>query len=85
MLADFGDSETDHFLPWFIRLQKLVEDVNHTFEYDNAYHSHDAVRVEIFAKNFQQQLSQLAMAFPAEIWSNRKLLHTPSGNTLTLL
>jgi hypothetical protein len=76
ILGNAGDAEADHLIPYFIRLQRFAEDVNRAFEYDTIFHFHqqlDSVRVEILSKNFQQQLDEMRMAFPPEIWNNGNL------------
>lgn len=75
LLGTAGDAESDHLLPYFIRLQHFAEDVHRAYEYDSIFHFHqklDSLRVDILAKHFQQQLSDMAMTFPPNIWDNGK-------------
>jgi len=71
-LADAQDAESDYLLPYFIKLQRLAEEVNHAFDYDsqNELPLLDAVRIELLAKAFAQQLSHFEASFPAEVWNN---------------
>jgi len=67
--------ESDALIPYFIRLQKLADDINQTFDYDGHQDlaSLDPVRVEMLVKTFRQQLTQIEKTFPAEVWKHGKL------------
>ena len=74
LVAENGEAKTDSLLPYFIRLQRFAEEVNHAFDYDN--HDNlpqlDAMRIELLAKTFGQRLNQLQLEMPPEAWNNGK-------------
>lgn len=72
-LGHAGNAESDHLVPYFIRLQQFSEDVSRAFEYDSIFHYHqqlDSDRVGILSKKFLQQLDEMRLTFPPEIWNN---------------
>jgi hypothetical protein len=74
-LAEGNESPGDRLIPHFIRLQRLKEDVNVTFDYDD--HEDlppmDAPRIEGLVKSFNKQLAQLQETIPPEAWNNTAL------------
>jgi hypothetical protein len=72
VLAHSGDSDNDYLIPYYIRLQRFVEEVSRAFEYDTVLDDSklDVVRVEILSRNFRQQLNEMEMSFSPEIWTN---------------
>jgi hypothetical protein len=75
-LAHSLHAETDYLLPYFIRFQRLAEEVDHAFDYSQNHKlPHlDAMRIEILAKAFEQQLNQFELTFPTHIWNNGKII-----------
>lgn len=62
----------DRLLLYFIRLQRLKEEVNNTFDYDD-YHDlppMDASRIEMLVKTFTKQLAQIRESLPPVAWEN---------------
>jgi hypothetical protein len=59
-------------LPYFIRLQRLAEEINTTFDYDRHQQlpALDALRTEMLIKAFSKQLKQFEEGFPEDILSN---------------
>ncbi|TAQ88277.1 hypothetical protein B7494_g3380 [Chlorociboria aeruginascens] len=74
-LANTREMDSDYFLPYFIRLQRLAEEVNDAFDYDSGNHlpQLDCFRIELLAKNFNQKLNQLETAFPADVWNHTSI------------
>jgi hypothetical protein len=62
----------DLILTYFIRLQRLMEDVDSTFDYDDNQNlpTMDASRIEILVKTFNRQLVQIKESFTPEAWNN---------------
>ena len=74
VLAQNGEVKTDSLLPYFIRLQRISEEINDTFGYDDHHHlpQLDARGIELLVKAFGQQLDQLRLEMPPNVWSNGK-------------
>jgi hypothetical protein len=66
--------DSDHLIPYFVRLQKFAGDVNRAYDYDGESDlpELDTSRIEILAKGFNDQLNRLRQTFPAEVWENSK-------------
>lgn len=71
-LAEASPIESDHLIPYLIRVRQLSEEVNQAFDYDSNLQlpKLDSVRTEILAKAFEQQLDQIQSTIPQEAWSN---------------
>lgn len=56
-----GAAHTDRLLPYFIRIQRLVEEVNAHFDYDGYQKlpQLDATRTDMLLKNFNRQIKQI--------------------------
>ncbi|CAG8948861.1 hypothetical protein HYFRA_00001984 [Hymenoscyphus fraxineus] len=80
ILSQVSATETDYLIPHFIRLQKIADDINKTFDYDNhvSLPELDAPRIEILIKGFEEQFKQIEASFTEEIRRNR------SGNNTNL-
>lgn len=75
-LSDAKEVSSDHLLQYLIRLQRLAEDVNSAFDYDNHQQLPplDAVRIEMLIKTFNKQLRQFEETFPDDILENSKYI-----------
>ncbi|CAG8974655.1 hypothetical protein HYALB_00010751 [Hymenoscyphus albidus] len=75
ILSQVSVTETDYLIPYFIRLQKIADDINRTFDYDNhvSLPELDAPRIEILIKGFEEQFKQIEASFTEEIWRNRSI------------
>jgi hypothetical protein len=73
-LARAAVAETDYLLQYFIRLQRLAEEIDYAFDYSRTFTSPplDTLRIEILLKTFEQQLNQFELTFPQHVWNNRK-------------
>src|ERR1700712_5363587 len=73
-LAQTAVAETDYLLPYYIKFQRLSEEVDHAFDYSQNLKlpQLDTTRIEILLKSFEQQLNQIEMAFPVNVWNNRE-------------
>ena len=73
-LARAEVADTDYLLQYFIRLQRLAEEVDYAFDYSRAFTSPplDTLRIEILLKAFEQKLNQFELTFPQQVWNNRK-------------
>lgn len=62
----------DQLLYYFIRLQRLKEEINDTFDYDDYQDlaPMDTVRIELLLKTFNKQLAQIRESFLPEAWEN---------------
>jgi len=69
-LVEANDAQTDRLLPYFIRVQRLCEEINTTFDYDGHQQlpALDAIRIEMLIKSFSRQLKQFGETFPTEVW-----------------
>jgi hypothetical protein len=80
-LAEAGDVPSDSLLPFFIHLQRLVDDVKSAFDLDN-YHRIpggplDAFsRVGMFLETLKKRLAQFESFIPAYAWNNGTLYPT---------
>jgi hypothetical protein len=74
-VIEANESEADRLLPYFFQLQRLAEEVNLAFDYDDHQQlpQLDALRIEVLVKNFNRQLNQFKEYFPSEVWSNGEL------------
>jgi hypothetical protein len=70
VLAAAQEVESDKLIPYFIRLQKLADDINRTFDYDGYQELAplEPIKAETSVQNFRQKLSQLENSFPPEAW-----------------
>ncbi|KAH8676406.1 hypothetical protein BGZ60DRAFT_371863 [Tricladium varicosporioides] len=75
-LATKCELKSDAFIPYFIQLQKLADDVNQIFNYDGHQEAPplEPGSVELLVKSFRQQLVQLENSFPAEFWKHDMLV-----------
>jgi hypothetical protein len=66
---------TDSLLRYFVRLQRLAEEIDHAFDYSQSLKllPLDTLRIEILLKAFEQQLNQFELTFPQHVWNNRKI------------
>jgi hypothetical protein len=66
--------KTDSLLRYYIRFQRLTEDIDNAFDYSRTVTSPplDTLRIEILLKSFEQQLNQCELTFPQHIWNSRK-------------
>lgn len=73
-LARAAVADTDTLLLYFIRLQRLAEEIDYAFDYSSTLTSPpiDTFRIEILLKTFEQQLSQFELTFPQHVWNMRK-------------
>lgn len=71
-LSDAKEVPSDHLLQYLISLQRLAEDINSTFDYDNHQQLPplDTVRIEMLTKTFNKQLTQFQETFPDDILEN---------------
>lgn len=77
-IADAAVAESDHLIPYFIRIRQISEEVNQAFNYDSNAHlpQLDSVRTEILGRAFEQQLDYIEASFPPEVWDNSKSIGT---------
>ncbi|KFZ20552.1 hypothetical protein V501_00059 [Pseudogymnoascus sp. VKM F-4519 (FW-2642)] len=71
-LIEANATPSDFLLPYFVRLQRLAEEVNTTFEYD-AYEQPpalDTFRTNTLVKTFCKRLRNFEDSFPSEVWNN---------------
>lgn len=73
-LVHAANAETDHLLPYHMRLQRLGEAIEQAFDYSQTHElpQLDTMRTEILVKAFEQQLSQIESTFPPHVWNNGK-------------
>jgi hypothetical protein len=71
-LSDAKETPSDYLLPYFIRPQRLAEEINTTFDYGGYQQlpSLDAIRTEILLKTFRKQLKHFEETFPSDVWDN---------------
>jgi hypothetical protein len=69
-------AKTDYLLSYYIRLQRLAEEIDHAFDYSQSFKlpQLDAMRIEILLKAFEQQLSQIELSFPTDIWKHGEMI-----------
>lgn len=74
-LARESLAETDYLLPYYIRFQRLAEEIDNAFDYsqNQKLPQLDTMRTEILVKSFEQQLNQFEQTFPAHVWNNREI------------
>ena len=74
-LARAAVTETDYLLPFYIRFQRLAEEIDNAFDYSQNLKlpQLDVMRVEILLKSFEQQLNQIELNFPAHVWNSREI------------
>lgn len=79
-LVQAAVAETDSLLPYFIRLQRLAEEIEHAFDYgqNEKLPPLDTLRIELLLKSFEQQLSQFEVTFPQHVWNNCKTSVSPN-------
>ncbi|RFU31464.1 hypothetical protein B7463_g4854, partial [Scytalidium lignicola] len=75
MLAETKEAPSDHLLRSFIGLQRLKEEINHIFDYDNYQQLPflDSTRISVLVKMFHNQLKQLETSFSTDIWTSAAL------------
>jgi hypothetical protein len=73
-LSDARETPSDHLLPYFIRLQRLAEEISTTFDYGGYQQLPplDAIRTEMLVKTFRKQLNQFEESFPSDVRQNGK-------------
>jgi hypothetical protein len=73
-LSDAKETPSDYLLPYFIRLQRLAEEISTTFDYGGYQQlpALDAIRTEMLVKTFRKQLKQFEESFPSDAWHNGK-------------
>lgn len=73
-IANATIADSDHLIPYLIRLRQLSEEVNQAFDYDSNTHlpQLDSIRTEILARAFEQQLDHIGATFPQAVWDNGK-------------
>lgn len=73
-LIEANATPSDCLLPYFVRLQRLAEEVNTTFEYDEYQQppALDTFRTSTLVKTFCKQLRNFEDTFPSEVWNNGK-------------
>jgi len=71
-LSAARENETDLLIPYFIRIQRLADDVNLTFDYDDNQQlpEMDKIRIESHLKSFNRHIGEAEQTFPPEIWNN---------------
>jgi hypothetical protein len=71
-LAQVALAEADHLLPYFIRMQRIVEEAKNAFDYDGEVkmQQNDSIRIEMLARSYEQELQQIQETCPSEIWKN---------------
>jgi hypothetical protein len=83
-LVGVASAETDYLLPYYIRLQRLADEVDQAFDYSQNFKlpQLDAMRIEILLKVFEQQLSQIELTFPPNIWNNGEVIMSTGFNSI---
>jgi hypothetical protein len=73
-LNDARETPSDYLLTYFIRLQRLAEEISTTFDYGGHQQLPplDAIRTEMLVKTFRKQLKQFEESFPSDVWHNGK-------------
>lgn len=73
-LAAAAHNDTDFLMPYFVRIQRLSEEVSHAFDYDASCQllPLSSGRVNILVEAFQHRFKHMETEFPQEIWSNCK-------------
>jgi len=71
-VTDGGLAESDHLIPYLIRLRQISDEANQAFNYDSTPNVSqlDSVRAEILGRAFEQQLDHIETNFPQEVWEN---------------
>lgn len=72
VIAKANKEPSDHLIGYFLRLQRLAEEVNYAFDYHH-YHQLpflDSMRIAMLIEIFANQLKQLKSSFPDEVWNN---------------
>ncbi len=71
-LSQAAHCENDYLIPYFLRIQRFSEEVNHAFGYDTEFQllRSDCVRTSILLRSFQHQYSQIEVEFPKEAWDS---------------
>jgi hypothetical protein len=74
LLADIGAAKSDAFIPLFIRLQALQEEINRAFQYDKLRQQDelDVEKIDMLCHRFGQQLKQARSTCQPEFWSSGK-------------
>ncbi|KAH7393357.1 hypothetical protein BKA64DRAFT_84994 [Cadophora sp. MPI-SDFR-AT-0126] len=74
-VTDAAFVESDHFIPYLIRLRQISDEVHQAFNYNSTPHlpQLDAIRTEILGRAFEQQLDHIEMTFPQEAWNNSQI------------
>jgi hypothetical protein len=65
-------AKSDGLLRFYIELQRIGEEVNHAFDYESIPFpsNEDAIRIDMLVRAFEQQMAELRMSIPTEIWNN---------------
>jgi len=76
-LASTKEHDTDVLIPYFIKIQRLSDDVNLTFDYDDNLQlpELDTIRIESHLNSFNRRISEVEQKFPHELWNNGN--HSP--------
>ncbi|PVH78621.1 hypothetical protein DL98DRAFT_421842 [Cadophora sp. DSE1049] len=74
-ITDAAIAESDHLIPYLIRLRQISDEANQAFNYDSIPNlpQLDSIRTEILARAFGQQLDHMETSFPQEIWDNSQI------------
>ncbi|EPE34573.1 hypothetical protein GLAREA_10267 [Glarea lozoyensis ATCC 20868] len=77
-IAQFEEYDSDHIIPYFVRLQKFAGDVNHTFDYggESNLPELDTFRIKMLSQVLNDQLTQLQGTFPPKVWDNAAIRMT---------
>ncbi len=69
-LSDAMETPSDYLLPYFIRLQRIADEINTNFDYGGYQElpALDAVRTETLLKTFRKQLKQFEESLPSDVW-----------------
>ena len=72
-MAEAKAAESDELIPYFIRLQRLGDDVSRAYGYDDCQVPViDALRIEVLSGNFNQRLHDIKTAMPRDVFKNRQ-------------
>jgi hypothetical protein len=85
LLTLFKQSTSDYILCFYLQLQRIVEEANHAFNYESnpVLSEVDAIRIDLLASGFRNQMTQLRMGSSSEIWNNGKNFQLLGSSYLT--